>query len=126
MAKQSQAWKNLERKTAKQLGGKRITRGEDFSISALDVEHRRLAIDCKYRQKWGFVAQYDKLVADTRRLYKGQNKIPVLVVKKARRRGEFVIIAMTDFLQVIKDEFKEELDDFDFRDTTSKLDNQSD
>lgn len=120
MSKQSQAWKNLERKTAKRLGGKRITRGADFSVSALDVEHKYLAIDTKYRQAWGFISYYDKLVEDTRRLYKGQDKIPVLIVKKARRRGEFVIVSLEDFLKLIKDEFKEELNGkCESRDTAS-------
>jgi hypothetical protein len=48
--KQSQAWKNLERKSADLLGGKRICRGSNFSESLPDVEHPYFGIECKYRQ----------------------------------------------------------------------------
>jgi hypothetical protein len=57
MAKQSDAWKALERKVAEVLGGKRISRGGDFSISTYDVElpsRPELRIDCKWtaRTMW--------------------------------------------------------------------------
>ncbi len=102
----SVAWKNLERKIAKKLGGKRITRGGDFSVSDLDVEHPHFSIEAKYRQKWSFIKHYDKLIADTKRLYK-ENKVPLLIVKKAKRHGEFVILSLDDFIDLIKDDFKE-------------------
>jgi hypothetical protein len=50
MAKQSQSWKNLERKTAQLLGGIRYLRGSDFSKSAPDVILPDLSPECKYRQ----------------------------------------------------------------------------
>ena len=45
-------WKQLERKTAKALNGKRnIDRGMNFHLSRPDVEHPLLSIECKYRKK---------------------------------------------------------------------------
>lgn len=51
MSKRSQAWKALERETARTLGGKRVVRG-DWGESDVDVktEYPALKIDCKYRQ----------------------------------------------------------------------------
>ena len=65
-----------------------------------------LSIEAKYRQKWSFIKHYDKLIADTKRLYK-ENKVPLLIVKKAKRHGEFVILSLDDFIDLIKDDFKE-------------------
>ena len=113
MAKQSTSWKNLERKTAKKLGGVRISRGNDFSKSDLDVLHPRFAIENKYRQKWGFIKHYDKLVNDARRLYPKEKKIPVLVVKEANRVGEFVIISLDDFGSIVKEEILNGKDSYD-------------
>jgi hypothetical protein len=48
--RQSQSWKNLERKSAKLLDGIRVYRGNDFSKSLPDVDHPYFGIECKYRQ----------------------------------------------------------------------------
>lgn len=47
----SQSWKELERKTAKLLGGTRNVRGSDFSESMPDCDHAIFSIECKYRTK---------------------------------------------------------------------------
>ena len=44
------AWKDLERKTARVLGGHRNSRGGDFGQSMADVEHPLLSVECKYRK----------------------------------------------------------------------------
>lgn len=99
--KQSQAWKDLERTVAKKLGGKRITRGQNFSVSALDVEHPLFFIDAKYRQSLGFLSWFDKLIDDSKRLYPGVDRINLLVCKKANRRGEFVILTLDDLAKLM-------------------------
>lgn len=86
-------WKNLERKAAKTLGGKRNSRGMDFGLSISDVEHPLLSIECKYRKKIsGFlkdgIKQAEKYYPD---------KIPVLILKEKHMRGELVIIMLKDF-----------------------------
>lgn len=98
----TETWKNLERVAAKKLGGKRIVRGNDFGESDLDVAHDVFACDAKYRAKWSFIVMFDKLIKDRDRLYPG--KIPILVVKAKGRKGEFVILDLDDFCQVVKPE----------------------
>lgn len=90
-------WKNHERKTAAALGGKRISRGMDFSLSAPDVEHPLLSIECKYRQKIsGFLKDGLK---QAEQYY--PEKIPVLVLKEKYMRGELVVIRLSDFKKIL-------------------------
>ena len=86
-------WKRHERKTAAALGGKRLSRGVDFSQSMPDVEHPRLSIECKYR------AKISGFLKDGLRQAEGYypDKIPVLVLKEKHMRGELVIIRLQDF-----------------------------
>ncbi len=86
-------WKNLERKTAKTLRGRRNNRGNDFSQSMPDVEHPLLSIECKYRKKIsGFLKdglrQAEKYNPD---------KIPVLILKEKNMKGELIILRLRDF-----------------------------
>ncbi len=104
MVKQSQAWKDLERKVAKKLGGKRIVRGNDYSISLLDVEHDWLALDAKWRTSLAVVTWYNKLVSDNDKIYGKGNKIPILVIKRKGMKGELVVIALEDFIRVVNEE----------------------
>lgn len=89
----SNNWKNLERKAAKTLNGKRISRGMDFSQSLPDVEHPLLSIGCKYRKKISGslkdgIKQAEKYYPD---------KIPALVIKEKSMRGELIILKLSDF-----------------------------
>ncbi len=73
--RQSQAWKDLERKVARVLGGKRNYRGANFSESREDVTHPIFSPECKYTssnrlkdvsnfiQKGVFVELNDSIVA---------------------------------------------------------------
>ncbi|MBZ0156273.1 MAG: hypothetical protein K8I29_08715 [Alphaproteobacteria bacterium] len=91
-------WKNHERKTAAALGGKRISRGMNFSLSAPDIEHPLLSIECKYRQKIsGFLKDGLK---QAERYY--PEKIPVLVLKEKHMRGELVVIRLSDFKAILE------------------------
>jgi len=86
-------WKNLERKAARVLGGKRNSRGMDFSLSMSDVEHPLLSIECKYRKKIsGFLKDGLK---QAERYAPG--KIPVLVLKEKGMRGELTVLRLSDF-----------------------------
>lgn len=72
--KQSQAWKNLERETARYFGTKRRLRGADFSASDVEIivdvdkwlkrdaiyYDQRLVVECKYRSEIGVVPLYNK------------------------------------------------------------------
>lgn len=86
-------WKNLERKTAKALNGRRNSRGNDFSLSIPDVEHPRLSIECKYRKKIsGFLKDG---LRQAERYH--PDKIPVLILKERHMKGELVVIRLSDF-----------------------------
>jgi hypothetical protein len=104
MIKLSQSWKDLERTAAKKLGGTRLVRGENFSESMLDIEHEWLACDAKYRTELATVTWYEKLVGDNKKLYPGENKIPVLIIKKKGMRGELIVISLDDFIKVVNGE----------------------
>jgi len=96
----SQAWKNLERQTAKALKGKRILRltapGPSY-ISASDVELHALPwlkIDAKYRTRW---AHHRFLEAIRAKYCRGRKDEPVLVTKQHRQRGACVTIRLEFF-----------------------------
>jgi hypothetical protein len=104
VVKVSEQWKALEKLIAKKVGGTRLIRGNDFGVSMLDVEHPWLAIDAKWRSELAVVTWYLKLVKDCDKIYKGQNKIPILVIKKKGMRGELAVILLDDFIKVCNDE----------------------
>lgn len=94
-------WKNLERKTAKTLNGKRnIDRSMDYHLSRPDVEHPLLSIECKYRAK---ISSFLKDGIAQARKY-DRKKIPVLILKEKNMRGELVVIRLSDFQDLIAGE----------------------
>jgi hypothetical protein len=101
MAKISQQWKALEKKAAQKLGGERLTRGDDFSQSILDVEHDWLACDAKWRSSLATATWYKKLVKDNEKIYGKGNKIPILIIKEKNMRGELVVIDIDDFIEAV-------------------------
>ena len=99
--KQSQAWKDLERATAKALGGCRILRGGDFSERAPDVaipDHPHLRIDCKYRSG-GFA--HHSLLKECRDKYcKEAGDVAIIVTKGRSERGAVVSLSIEDFAKL--------------------------
>ncbi|MEW6417615.1 MAG: hypothetical protein AB1480_05785 [Nitrospirota bacterium] len=91
-------WKNLERKAAKTLNGKRNSRGQDFSLSIPDVEHPLLSIECKYRKK---ISSFLKEGLKQAEKYDPE-KIPVLILKEKNMRGEIVVMRLSDFQNLLK------------------------
>jgi hypothetical protein len=104
MGKVSQQWKALEKTAARKLGGERLSRGDDFSQSILDVEHPFLAIDCKWRTSLAVVTWFQKLIKDNDKIYGKGRKVPILVIKKKGMRSELVVIEIDDFIKVVNDE----------------------
>ncbi len=110
MAKQSGAWKALEREVAKALRGERVLRGGDFSKADIDVrvpDMPGLQIDAKYRQKWG----HHRFLAEVVRKYcRSSDDMPVLVTKTPRQRGAVVVMdlehfgALLDVIREMRDE----------------------
>lgn len=92
-------WKRHERQTAKILGGKRISRGNDFSQSLPDIEHPLLSIECKYRAKIsGFLKDGLKQAEKY-----APGKIPALVLKERNMRGGLILLRLSDFQDLFGD-----------------------
>lgn len=86
-------WKRHERQTAKALGGKRISRGMDFSKSLPDVEHPLLSVECKYRKR---ISSFLKDGIRQAMKY-APEKIPALVLKEKHMKGGFILLRLSDF-----------------------------
>ena len=107
MPRQSQAWKNLERKVAKHFGGKRIPRGSNFADSLPDVVSDEFVIECKYRKKLpALLVNAFKQCAE----YVKDGKIPIVVLKEKNSRDEVMCIKMSDFLIEEEEENEEDTD----------------
>jgi hypothetical protein len=95
----SSNWKNHERSLAKAFGGKRVSRGADFSQSLPDVIHPVFAIEAKYKSK------LPKFLVEA--LYQAEGydpaKIPVLALKEKYQRGCLIICWMEDFIRATED-----------------------
>ncbi len=109
-AKRSQRWKDLERATAKALGGNRILRGSDFSKSEPDVDIEdmpRLKVDCKAHKRFA----HHTLLQEVKEKYcKRKNDIPILVTKHEHQVGACVTISL-DFFSELLEEWYQSLED---------------
>jgi hypothetical protein len=86
MGKRSVAWKALEREAARELDGERVSRGDDFSRSDVDVRVKGLPmvkVDAKYRVRHA----HHSLMAEVEEKYCDPGDVPVLVTKHHRQRG---------------------------------------
>jgi hypothetical protein len=108
MAKQSQAWKNLERQVAKALGGKRVLRGANFSVEDVDVKLEDIPfirIDAKYRKKHA----HHTLMAEIKTKYcQEDGQIPVLVTKHHNQDGAYVTVDL-EFFAILLMAFRKNL-----------------
>lgn len=95
-AKFSKAWKDLERQVAKTLRGKRISRGDDFSRSDVDVicEFRALKIDAKFRAKHGHHTFMNEI---ERKYCTKPGDVPVLVTKTPGQQGAYVTVPLDHY-----------------------------
>ena len=110
MAKQSSAWKDLERKAAKLFGGKRVVRGDDFSHARPDVLcEKTWSVECKSRSALTIWKWHDKLKTDTDKFFPGENRIKVLVTKEKGKRGELIVLSTEDFFRVLDPKLKKEI-----------------
>jgi hypothetical protein len=89
-----QTWKNLEKKTAHSLNGQR---SGNRGIESPDVLHDCFSVECKYRANLAFKKWYDQ----AKKYAKGTDKIPLLICKEKGQCGEFVIISMKHFKELI-------------------------
>jgi hypothetical protein len=93
MGNRSVAWKALEREVALELGGKRVTRGGDFSQSDVDVNVADLPmvkVDAKYRVRHAHHSLLDEVEAK----YCKAGDIPLLATKTHRQRGAYASVPL--------------------------------
>ena len=99
--KRSGAWKDLERSTARALGGQRILRGDDFRKSVPDVfvaDRPRWKVDCKYKSSgWA----HHKILDEVRRKYCAPGDVGIIVTKSGGQKGAVVSMALEDFVLIV-------------------------
>ena len=93
------AWKDLERSTAKALGGTRI--GSTFqsgrlAVSQPDIAHPLFSVECKYRAK---LPSLLRLGLEQAARY-SSTKPPLLVVKERGQKGALVVLRLADFVDL--------------------------
>lgn len=94
----SKAWKNLERKVAKLLGGVRIVR-PSYSVPAPDVITPLFSVECKYRKSFGFKKDWwEQTEANAKR----SGRIPLLVFKNAGKQDEFAVLKLSHFAKLLE------------------------
>lgn len=96
----SKAWRDLERLVAKAMRGKRISRGDDFSRSDVDVrcEFRALKIDAKFRAKHGHHTFVNEII---RKYCTKPGDVPVLVTKTPGQQGAYVTVPLDHYAKLI-------------------------
>jgi len=91
-------WKELERKTAKLLNGKRNPLSSSNSLhTSGDIIHDTFYVECKLRKKLSVVSQFQQV----RENAKKENKIPILVLKEKGKHSELVVMDMKDFNKIL-------------------------
>jgi hypothetical protein len=89
------AWKDLEKTTAKQINGRRNTRGANFGQSISDVSHDLFSIETKYRARLPILLKKGLEQAST--YADDSGKIPLLVIKQKFQKGAYAVLRMRDF-----------------------------
>lgn len=91
-------WKNAERRGARLVNGRRLSRGSNFGVSGADIEHQWLSVEVKYRKK--IPAYLDQWLAQAAK-YAGASKLPlVLLMPKGRwAKNGIVIMRAGDFVE---------------------------
>jgi hypothetical protein len=84
------AWKALERKIAKKVGGERLYH------SPLDVSHPKLAIEVKLRKNLAVWSWFSALEKKT-----PHGKLPVLILKQKGKTGELAVLRLSLLLKLI-------------------------
>lgn len=88
-------WKALERKVAEALKGKRVL---GLGSKSPDVDCPIFAPECKYRSG-SRPPMYESWLNQAASYNTG--KIPIVVVKRGGKRGEIVMLAFDDFVDLV-------------------------
>ncbi len=101
----SEAWKELERQTARALGGRRHLR-RHYGEAAGDIdlpEDARIVVECKYRGS-GFPFPSAFLDGLNQAARAGPGKVPVLVLKARRMKGAIACLHLEDLVKLLSGE----------------------
>lgn len=117
MAKQSQAWKDLERHVAKALTdagvpAERVLRGGDYSESAPDIvvpSMPWLKLDCKYRTAPTTMASRAKMLGEVKAKYCDDTDTPVLITRHRGRQDVVVTLYVNPWFVAIGGQYCFEL-----------------
>lgn len=92
-------WKQVERRIAKKLNGKRnpLSGRNSGNGTSSDVLHPDLYIEVKHRQRIPF----QKVFHETVKKGREENKIPVLILHQKSSRENIVMMADDDFADLI-------------------------
>jgi len=91
------AWKAFERRVADFFHGQRNPlSGSNSRITAGDVIHERLFIECKQRQRIAVVRLWDSV----KRLAVKENKTPVVCLAEKNRPGFWILVHSEDLLKL--------------------------
>jgi hypothetical protein len=94
-------WKELERRTARKMGGRRLWRARDYSESVPDGETGEDVWDCKDRVSMTALTWYRQAEAKYRPYVKGRRFLLVLCDTKGR--GEYVLLKLDDYVQLLRE-----------------------
>jgi len=99
-----QGWKELERRHAKRMGGKRLWR-PDFGESMPDGENERETWDAKYTiHNFAIVSLFEKCEAKYRAFTGQRNFHLVLFAKKRRCVGDLVVVRADRYAELCEKE----------------------
>lgn len=91
MPKPTSTWKDVERRVAKRIGGKRVPlSGENNGFASGDVDHPRLFVEVKHRKSIGIARWFEKTEEDKRKaLGKNHKKKETVLVLHEKNKEKF-------------------------------------
>jgi hypothetical protein len=94
-----QRWKELERKAARKLGGKRLWRARDWSESVPDGETETDVWDCKDRVAMTCLSWYRSSERKYRRYIDGRRFL--LILGDRGGNGAYVLLPLEDYANLL-------------------------
>ena len=101
----SKSWKKLEYDAAESLGGKRISRGANFSESVPDVyieDFPNFMVDTKRRKRSNALTLYNEI----KEKYCSKNDEPILIIRQHFKKTALAVIdikLLAKFMNFVRD-----------------------
>ena len=90
--KRTSTWKQLERDSAKELGGERVSRGADFGVEDVDVtieDFPSFKVDTKRYKKFSVYSLYESVKS---KYCKDKNDEPILILRQHGKHTKLAVI----------------------------------